>query len=381
LETKIINSVEIAADEIVKGNVVGLPTETVYGLGADALNEDAVLKIYETKKRPDFNPLIVHVSEVQEFEKYATEIPNDVYKLADFFSPGPITFILKKKDIIPDIVTAGLDTVAIRVPSHELFRFVLKLSKKPIAAPSANMFGRISPTTAEDVLKELNQMRLQMKAEQAAEAFNAAMSRFQADCPTIIKEKGVKTNSGQTAYKYAPIEVVEAQIRPTEHAHGFNHRFDQDVNLPAGFVGVLCIVTHRAGHSITTTARYRLGGKTSMMSDTQQDAAAESFAKRRAISNAYGLVLAGEDMDGGTGKLKPAGPSSVAPDDVTKQGLVRELWAALKTVRGTEVNWNASNQWLWDHAILDSGVPETAPNLTSDRLREVIGKVKAVLHV
>ncbi len=155
METKIINSVEIASEEIVKGNVVALPTETVYGLGADALNEDAVLKIYETKKRPDFNPLIVHVTDVSEFEKYAEDIHYDVYKLADFFSPGPITFILKKKKIVPDIVTAGLDTVALRIPSHDLFQYVLKLSKKPIAAPSANMFGRISPTTAKDVLKEL----------------------------------------------------------------------------------------------------------------------------------------------------------------------------------------------------------------------------------
>lgn len=155
METRIINSVEIAAEEILKGNVVALPTETVYGLGADALNEDAVLKIYETKKRPDFNPLIVHVCDISEIEKYAENIHPDVYKLADFFSPGPITFILKKKSIIPDIVTAGLDTVALRVPYHELFKFVLKLTKVPIAAPSANMFGRISPTTAVDVMKEL----------------------------------------------------------------------------------------------------------------------------------------------------------------------------------------------------------------------------------
>ncbi|MFA5011691.1 MAG: L-threonylcarbamoyladenylate synthase [Ignavibacteria bacterium] len=155
METRIINSVEIAAEEILKGNVVALPTETVYGLGADALNEDAVLKIYETKKRPDFNPLIVHVQDISEFEKYAENIHPDVYKLADFFSPGPITFILKKKSIIPDIVTAGLDTVALRVPYHELFKFVLKLTKTPIAAPSANMFGRISPTAASEVMKEL----------------------------------------------------------------------------------------------------------------------------------------------------------------------------------------------------------------------------------
>jgi len=155
LETRIINSVELAAEEILNGNVVALPTETVYGLGADALNEDAVLKIYETKKRPDFNPLIVHVSDISEFEKYAENIHPDVYKLADFFSPGPITFILKKKSIIPDIVTAGLDTVALRVPYHELFKFVLRLTKTPIAAPSANMFGRISPTAAAEVMKEL----------------------------------------------------------------------------------------------------------------------------------------------------------------------------------------------------------------------------------
>ncbi len=155
METRIINSVELAAEEILNGNVVALPTETVYGLGADALNEDAVLKIYETKKRPDFNPLIVHVSDISEFEKYAENIHPDVYRLADFFSPGPITFILKKKSIIPDIVTAGLDTVALRVPYHELFKFVLKLTKTPIAAPSANMFGRISPTAAAEVMKEL----------------------------------------------------------------------------------------------------------------------------------------------------------------------------------------------------------------------------------
>lgn len=208
METKIINSVEIASDEIVKGNVVGLPTETVYGLGADALNEDAVLKIYETKKRPDFNPLIVHVSDVQEFEKYATDIPNDVYKLADFFSPGPITFILKKKDIIPDIVTAGLDTVAIRVPSHELFRFVLKLSRKPIAAPSANMFGRISPTTAEDVLKELHgKLHYILDGGKSSVGIESTVLSFEGGRVTILRhgyitKEDVEKVVGRTVYDY-----------------------------------------------------------------------------------------------------------------------------------------------------------------------------------
>ena len=144
-----------AAEEIISGNVVGLPTETVYGLGADALNENAVLKIYETKDRPVFNPVIVHVYDINELEKYAENIPDEAYKLAEKFSPGPVTFVLKKKRTIPDIVTSGNESVGLRIPSHKLFRKVLKETMLPIAAPSANRSGRISPTSAEDVLSEL----------------------------------------------------------------------------------------------------------------------------------------------------------------------------------------------------------------------------------
>lgn len=154
--TKIIKDTETAAEQILAGNVVALPTETVYGLGANALNANAVLKVYEVKERPKFNPLIVHVSSVEDVEKYVEDIPEEIYKLMDKFSPGPITYILKRKDLIPDIVCAGLDTMAIRIPSHDLFNKVLKLTDLPISAPSANRFGRVSPTSAEDVMKELD---------------------------------------------------------------------------------------------------------------------------------------------------------------------------------------------------------------------------------
>jgi len=115
-----------------------------------------VLKIFETKKRPDFNPLIVHVSGIEDFKKYTVEIPDEVYKIAEKYSPGPITYVIRKNKVIPDIVTAGMDTVALRIPSHDMFREVLNSCGKPIAAPSANMFGKISPTTAEEVKKELD---------------------------------------------------------------------------------------------------------------------------------------------------------------------------------------------------------------------------------
>lgn len=154
--TKITTDFSEAVSEIQKGNVTALPTETVYGLGANALNEAAVLKIFETKDRPAFNPVIVHIYDADDLKKYSTEIPDSVYDLADKFSPGPITYVLRKNNIISDIVTAGNDSVGLRIPSHELFRDVLKGSKLPIAAPSANRSGKISPTTAGEVLQEMD---------------------------------------------------------------------------------------------------------------------------------------------------------------------------------------------------------------------------------
>ncbi|MBI3511877.1 MAG: threonylcarbamoyl-AMP synthase [Bacteroidetes bacterium] len=147
--------ISFAAELLRKGELVAIPTETVYGLAANALDADAVLKIYETKGRPLFNPLIVHVHDAKQFEKYAEEIPSIVYELADKFSPGPLTFVLKKKNIIPDIVTGGGDTVALRVPGHPLALKLLSQLDFPLAAPSANPFGYISPVNAFHVREQL----------------------------------------------------------------------------------------------------------------------------------------------------------------------------------------------------------------------------------
>ncbi|HTL80274.1 MAG TPA: L-threonylcarbamoyladenylate synthase [Bacteroidia bacterium] len=148
--------ISFAAELLRKGELVAIPTETVYGLAANALNTEAVLKIYETKGRPLFNPLIVHVHDVKQFEKYAKEIPELVYKLAEKFSPGPLTFVLRKKDIVPDIVTGGGETVALRVPGHPLTLGLLKQLEFPLAAPSANPFGYISPVNAWHVKEQLD---------------------------------------------------------------------------------------------------------------------------------------------------------------------------------------------------------------------------------
>jgi L-threonylcarbamoyladenylate synthase len=133
------------------GGIVAFPTETVYGLGADACNAEAVAAIFELKKRPHFDPLIVHISEKEWLHRCVTDVPPKASLLADRFWPGPLTIILKKQPIIPDIVTAGLSTVAIRMPRHEVALSLIRNLGKPVAAPSANPFGYMSTTTADHV--------------------------------------------------------------------------------------------------------------------------------------------------------------------------------------------------------------------------------------
>jgi tRNA threonylcarbamoyl adenosine modification protein (Sua5/YciO/YrdC/YwlC family) len=148
-----------AVELLRKGDIVALPTETVYGLAADALNPIAVAKIFEAKERPRFDPLIVHLPDREWLEKVVAPPARDrelILRLADKFWPGPFTMLLPKLDIVPDIVTAGLDTLAVRLSAHPVFSRIALAFGKPLAAPSANRFGRVSPTTAHHVLDELD---------------------------------------------------------------------------------------------------------------------------------------------------------------------------------------------------------------------------------
>jgi len=145
-----------AAAEIIKsGGIVAFPTETVYGLGADALNPVAVARIFEAKNRPFFDPLIVHIAEMPDLEKIVKEVDAKSIKLMERFWPGPLTVILEKNDALPHIVTSSLPNVAVRMPSHSTALELIKKSGSPIAAPSANRFGCLSPTNAEHVFNQL----------------------------------------------------------------------------------------------------------------------------------------------------------------------------------------------------------------------------------
>ncbi len=148
-------AVSHAAEMIKKGGIVAFPTETVYGLGADAFNALAVARIFEVKQRPYFDPLIVHVAHSGDVDRLVKEIPPDAEKLMKQFWPGPLSIVFTKGNHVPDIVTAGLSTVAVRIPDHPVALSFIKESQCPIAAPSANPFGYLSPTTAEHVREQL----------------------------------------------------------------------------------------------------------------------------------------------------------------------------------------------------------------------------------
>ncbi len=155
MQTTITNSVKIAADFIKKGEVAAFPTETVYGIGANAYDEKAVRKIFKAKGRPADNPLIVHIARKKDISVLAKEITPSAKKIISEFFPGPVTVILKKNEIVPDVVTAGLDTIAIRMPASKIARELIMLSGVAIAAPSANLSGSPSPTNFIHVLRDM----------------------------------------------------------------------------------------------------------------------------------------------------------------------------------------------------------------------------------
>ena len=158
METRLLtkNDTDEAGRILRNGGLVGIPTETVYGLAANALDGAAVSKIFKAKGRPQDNPLIVHIADMKELENLAKNIPSAAYDLAKAFWPGPLTMILEKSECIPDAVSAGLDTVAIRMPAHPVARSIIRAAGVPLAAPSANLSGSPSPTTAEHVMCDLS---------------------------------------------------------------------------------------------------------------------------------------------------------------------------------------------------------------------------------
>ena len=220
-----------------KGELVAIPTETVYGLAGNALNVDAVTKIFQVKDRPQFDPLIVHVQSLESAKKYVEAIPPKAELLVQQFWPGPLTILLNRKSIIPDLVTSGLSTVGIRCPDHTLARTLLASISFPLAAPSANPFGYISPTRPEHVNEQLgNKISYILDGGTCQVGIESTIIGFEEDHPIIYRMGGLSieaielvvgkvsvqlhstsnpTSPGQLKSHYAPTKKVILGNIPT----------------------------------------------------------------------------------------------------------------------------------------------------------------------
>jgi len=199
------NSIEIAKELLEKGELVAIPTETVYGLAASALNESAVLDIFKVKNRPRFDPLIVHVASIEKARELVEYFPEKAEKLAAHFWPGPLTLLLKKKPSIPDIVTSGLDTVAVRCPDHDMTLALLRELSFPLAAPSANPFGYISPTRPEHVNEQLgDKINYILNGGECHVGIESTIIGFDNDMPVVYRLGGLSIEK---------IESVAGKVR------------------------------------------------------------------------------------------------------------------------------------------------------------------------
>jgi len=190
----------LAANLLRKGDLVGIPTETVYGLAGNALDPDALLKIFKVKNRPSFDPLILHIHSFDQLHDISDSIPQPAVELARAYWPGPLTLVLTKKNIVPDVATSGLDTVAVRMPRHSLTRDLLSGLDFPLAAPSANPFGYISPTSAEHVAHQLgDKIPYILDGGPSDVGLESTILGFEGDKPVIYRLGGINLESLEDA--------------------------------------------------------------------------------------------------------------------------------------------------------------------------------------
>jgi len=208
-------SIKEAAEILKQGGIVAIPTETVYGLAGNAFNEIAVAKIFAVKERPFFDPLIAHIAEIEELETLATDIPKNAKLLAEKFWPGPLTLVLPKKESVPNLTTGGLSTVAVRMPKNQISRDIIKLAGFPLAAPSANKFQHLSPTSAEHVLEQLGGKIDGIVNGGACEiGVESTVVGFENDMPVIYRP-GAITKEMITEYIGKPLYPIPHTLNPS----------------------------------------------------------------------------------------------------------------------------------------------------------------------
>jgi L-threonylcarbamoyladenylate synthase len=304
------NLIRQASEIILRRGLVAFPTETVYGLGANALDEEAIAKIFIAKGRPSNDPLIVHVASVDDISRVASENPPIVKKLADAFWPGPLTLILPKQAHVPDSVTSGLNTVAVRVPSHPIALALIRASGVPIAAPSANRFGHTSPTTAAHVMDDLNG-RIDLILDGGSTTVGVESTVLDVTCtpPMILRPGGVSREAIE-----AVIGAVDLRKKRTES--------DDEAQVSPGLLGK---------HYTPRAELILCSGEKKSALEKLSALARQAQAEGRSV----GLLLADEDMKSFESISCIPYPLGSSSDLET---IARNLYAGMRTLDDKNVN-------------------------------------------
>mgnify|MGYP000882280872 CR=1 FL=1 len=222
-----LEKLQYVADILKSGGIVAFPTETVYGLGANGLDEKAVEKIFKAKGRPSDNPLILHVASLNQMQDLVLEIPQNVEKLIDRFWPGPLTLVMKKGPKVPDIITGGLDTVAIRMPAHPIALKLIEMSGLVLAAPSANISGKPSPTRGEHVVRDLdNKVDAIIMAGECNIGLESTVLDMTGGIPTILRPGGISKSELEKVLDRVDLDkglIDSTNIKPKSPGMKYTH--------------------------------------------------------------------------------------------------------------------------------------------------------------
>jgi L-threonylcarbamoyladenylate synthase len=331
--------VRAAADIIRKGGLVAFPTETVYGLGADALNQKAVLALFEAKKRPLDNPPIVHVENVSDVYRLAEEVPTKAERLMKKFWPGPLTLIFKRSEIVPDVTVAGLETIAIRMPQHAVALALIRESRCPIAAPSANLAGKPSPTSAKHVFDDLNgRIDAILDGGPTRIGVESTVLDLNVDPPLILRPGGTPLEALKRVLgdvKLHPFVVAEKEL-PVEKTRspGMKHKHyapnAQVIVVEGGISAVIAKIKE-------LSESFRLKGEKVGVLATDETLAAYRADAVKSLGSRFNLAVVAQNLFRLLRELDAEGVDVIIAESVPTEGLGLAVMNRLRKASGYNI--------------------------------------------
>jgi L-threonylcarbamoyladenylate synthase len=331
--------IQAAAEIIQKGGLVAFPTETVYGLGADALNADAVLRLFEAKKRPLDNPAIVHIADISEVYPLVTEVPKKAELLMKQFWPGPLTLLFKHSNKVPNASVAGLDTIAIRMPKHKIALALIRQSRRPVAAPSANLAGKPSPTTAQHVYEDLNG-RIDAIIDGGATAIGveSTVVDLSVDPPMLLRPGGTPFETLKRVLgdlRLHPFVEAEQELQPGQaRSPGMRHKHyapKAEVILVEGNVESVTVKIR------VLTKTYRAEGKKVGVLATDETQAKYSADVIKSLGSRFNLETVAQNLFRLLREVDAAGVDVILAEGVPSEGLGLAVMNRLRKASGYQI--------------------------------------------